>query len=114
MARSWLTSGELREQITIKQPASPTRQADGSLLPASATTIATPRAAIEFLSGDEVLRMGIQDGRAIIRIRIRYRPGITVDMFAELGSRVFHFVTVQDRDEARREIWITAEERLRA
>lgn len=108
-----MRAGTLRKRITIMTPGTPTPEADGSLRPASPTEIATVWAGIEHVRGDEALRMGIQEGRTVKRLTMRYRDDLKLNMYAEFGSRTLHFQTIDQGDERKRETVVLAEERLR-
>ena len=68
--------GELKHTIAIKS-ATPSRSATGGESQAWTTTVATCRAKIEPLRGEESLSAGIQDASVTHRVWIWYRSGIT-------------------------------------
>lgn len=106
--------GKRRNLITIKSPGTPTEETDGSLRPASPTTVGTMWVSIRRLRSDESLRMGIQEGRAISEITMDYRDDLNTSMYATMGTREFYFKSVENVGERNRETVVLAEERLRA
>lgn len=72
--------------------------------------IATVRASIEPIQGREYWSGPFQLGENIIRIRLRYLPGITRKMRVVYGDRIFAIYSVIDSKEAHREIQLMCKE----
>lgn len=83
--------GELKHTIAIKS-ATPSRSATGGESQAWTTTVATCRAKIEPLRGEESLSAGIQDASVTHRVWIWYRSGITTKHRIYFGSRIFEIL----------------------
>jgi SPP1 family predicted phage head-tail adaptor len=60
------------------------------------TTVITARAAIEPLSGSEVIAAGALIGETLVNVTIRYRPGITPTMRVLYEGQVYDILYVLD------------------
>ena len=70
-------AGELTESIDIKEAVETIDSAGGTIVDwSSATTVASPRAKIEPLRGQEALDLGFKEASLHYRIWILYRSGI--------------------------------------
>jgi SPP1 family predicted phage head-tail adaptor len=67
-------------------------------------------AAVEPIRGREYFAAAAVNAQNDVRIRIRYRPGVTPDMRVVYGQRVFDIQSVIDVDERHREIQLMCRE----
>ena len=105
------SAGKRRHRITIQTAGAVasglnTGQQDWS----SPTTVCRPLASIEPLNGRESWQAQQVEATVTHRLRILYRTGITPGMRALFGSRVFHFDSILNREEANEELEILATE----
>lgn len=109
-----MRAGELRHQVTLQKLG--TRVEDGyggGSIPQ--TDVATVWAAIEPLTGNELLRATGQFESVIdTRIRIRYYPGVKPEWRVKYGTRVFDIKSVADLEERHREMELMCEEVIAA
>jgi len=86
-----LSAGRLTRRITLQQKIASGQDAYG--VPSTTwQDVATVWAAVEPISGREFWAQQQVQAEATIRIWIRYRIGITADMRAVMGERVFALV----------------------
>ena len=72
--------------------------------------VATVRASIEPIQGREYFSGPFQMGENIIRVRIRYREGITNKMRLKYGKRIFDIYSVIDSREEHKELQLMYKE----
>nr|DAY00159.1 MAG TPA: Putative head tail adaptor [Caudoviricetes sp.] len=72
--------------------------------------VATVRASIEPIQGREYFSGPFQMGENIIRVRIRYREGITNKMRLKYGKRVLDIYSVIDSREEHKELQLMCKE----
>lgn len=103
--------GELKHTIIFRQSTT-TRSTSGGELEnwTSATAVATCRAKIEPLRGEEQLQSGIQNAVAEYRIWIWYRPGISTKHRIYYGSQVLEIVSLKNFREESEWLEIMAKE----
>lgn len=101
-------TGTLRHSIVIEEP--PTGTGTRGERTGDWSEVATVRASIRQLSGDEVLQAHQLAGLCSHRITIRYRSGLDIRMRAKFGTRYFNFVDVNNVDELGRIVLILARE----
>lgn len=90
-----MQAGKLRHRVTIQERQSGSPQQSSSGAPDEAwTTRVTAYAAIEPLRGREFLEAQAVQSQVAVRIRIRYRPGITAGMRVVKGSTVYDIQAV--------------------
>lgn len=107
------SAGKRRHRITIQSPGTVatglnTGQQDWS----DPSTVCQCFASIEPLSGRELWQAQQVEATVTHQIKILYRSGITPPMRALFGSRVFHFESILNRDEANEELEILATEAI--
>lgn len=103
-----MRAGDLRQQVTIKQP---THTGDG--MGAVATTWGTVTVcwgSLEPLRGREWIESGMENSEIDIRFRMRYYAGITPTMQLYFGSRTFEIVSVINPAERNRELELMLKE----
>ena len=103
-----MRAGDLRRRVTIQQK-SVTRDTYGAEV-ISWTDVATVWASVEDLSGRELYDAERITTEVTTRIRIRYRAGITTDMRAVYGARVFNIRAVLDTEGRKRELQLLVAE----
>jgi len=99
--------GEMRQRIALQTKT--ITKSEGIPLE-SWTTVATVWAAIADISGKEYLQAATVQSEVTTRIKIRYRTGTTPSMRVLYGSRVFHILSVIDKDERHRVIELMCKE----
>lgn len=104
-----ITPAEKRDKLLTLQARTQTADATGQLLE-TWSDVARVWASVRPLAGRELLLAKQAQARLSHRITILYRAGITPTMRAVMGSRVFHFESVINRDEANEELLIEAVE----
>ena len=100
-------TGSLRHRVTIQQPPSGTgtrgeRTGDWS-------DLATVRAHIEQLSGDELIQAHQQVAN---RVTIRYTAGVTPEQRVKFGDRYLYIGAVDNVDQLNRLIVLTCREEV--
>ena len=98
-----MDAGRLTKRVTLETPTI-TRGTSFKEPVESWATFATVWAAVEPLSGRELLANRQVENEVSTRIRIRYRAGVLPKMRAKLGARVYRIDAVIDREEAHREL----------
>lgn len=95
-----MRAGKLRHRVTIQQrsAASPTNHASGEK-DASWGTYLTVWASVEPLTGRELFAAQQVNSEVNVRIRMRYREGITHRMRVSFQGRIYDIVAVIDREE---------------
>ncbi|BAU27630.1 SPP1 family predicted phage head-tail adaptor [Aneurinibacillus soli] len=74
------------------------------------TDVATVWAAVEPLRGREYFAAAAVNAENTVRIRMRYRLGITPDMRLLYGMRIFEIQSMIDPDERHRELHLMCKE----
>jgi len=77
------------------------------------TTVCTPRASVEPLSGAQVVAAGAQLGETMHQVTMRYRPGITTAMRVLYEGRVLSIVSVIDEYMKHRKLTLLCQEGLK-
>lgn len=105
-----MRAGELRHRITIQRAV----EVSDDLKTPTVTwqDVATVWAAVEPLSGREYLLAQNVNAELTVRIRIRYRPGVTPGMRVLYNGRVFDIQAVIDVEERHRELQLMCKEIL--
>lgn len=95
-----MRAGKLRHRVTIQQrtAASPTNYPSGEK-DASWTTYLTVWASVEPLSGRELFAAQQVTSDVNVRIRMRYRDGVTAKMRVSFNSKIYDIVAVINREE---------------
>jgi SPP1 family predicted phage head-tail adaptor len=93
-------TGQLRQVLTIQEPPSGTgsrgeRTGDWS-------DVATVRARVETLSGDEIIQAHQLAGMCSHRVTIRYKSGLDIRQRFKFGSRYLNFVFINNVEECNR------------
>ena len=91
-----MRAGPLRDRVEI-QALSTVREAGGGADP-SYGTVATRWAAVEPYSARERVTAGQVQGRALIRVRLRYYDGLTSAHRFKFGDRVLNILGVYNPD----------------
>lgn len=92
-----MEAGKLRHRVTIQSLSAGSPQRTGSGQPDKAwATAATVWASIEPLRGREFFAADAVQSKVAVRIRIRYRAGITAAMRVLHGSTVYPIEAVVD------------------
>lgn len=112
-----MEAGSLRQRVTIEEPNQDVQNDFGEVVPAPWSAVATIWGAVEPLSGRERW-VGESDQRlatATVRIRIRYRQGITPQMrVAHVDNagqtRYYRILEVRNLEMRDREIHLMCEE----
>ncbi len=106
-----MRAGQLRHRVHIQQLG--TRVDDGmgggSIIP---ETVLTVNAAIEPLTGDELLRAGQLESTLTHRVRIRYIEGVKPSWQVKYGTRIFDIDRVIDPEERHRELELMCTEQV--
>lgn len=102
--------GELDKRIKIEQ-ATETRSGTGAVIKSWATFL-TAWAGIDPPKGREFFAAGQIQAEVTVRVRIRYRAGVTPQMRVLFGTRVFDINSVIDPDEAHVELILMCTEVL--
>ncbi|NLW92374.1 MAG: phage head closure protein [Syntrophomonadaceae bacterium] len=98
-----MRAGELKKRITIQRETFV--KASGSYEHVSTwTDVATVWAAVEPLRGREYFQALETHSEEIIRIKIRYRSGITNEMRVKYGKRLLYIQSVIDVNERHQEL----------
>ncbi|MGA0081790.1 MAG: phage head closure protein [Ilumatobacteraceae bacterium] len=84
--------GEMRERVTVQQPARTTSDLGESQL--TWTTYATRWASVEGISSREALQYGQQQFEVTHKVRMRYLDGLTNQMRLQWRSRTLDVVSV--------------------
>lgn len=100
-----MQSGKLRHRVTIQSRVSGSPQKKPSGAPDDSwTDFLTCYASIEPLRGREFLEAQAVQSRVEVRIRIRYRAGITAAMRVVKGSTYYHVEAVINPEMRNREL----------
>lgn len=102
--------GPLRKRVTI-QKRSQVQDAYGQPLTAW-EDVATVWAAIEPISGRELLAAAAVQSEVTHQVILRYRPGVVSKMRIVYGSRIFDIQNVLDENERHRELTLLCVEGL--
>lgn len=81
--------GAMRHRVTLQRPSA---ELDSRGQPVEWMDVATVWAAVEPLRGREFWAAQQVNAEQTVRIRIRYRPGVTSDMRVLYGSRILLLV----------------------
>lgn len=103
-----MRAGELRHRVTIQQPVE-SRNSFGEVT-VTWQDVATVWAAIEPLRGREFWEARQTVAEMDVRIRIRYRSGITPKMRVVWGSKVYDIESVIDVESRRKELHLMCRE----
>ena len=102
--------GDLRERIMIKQITT-TSDSAGGFTDSGSSALATVWAAVEPLSGRELLAAMQAQSEITVRVRMRYRSDITSAMQILHGAKVYEIVSPPiDVDGRRRELELMCKE----
>lgn len=95
-----MRAGKLRHRVVLQQrtAASPTNHPSGEK-DAAWTTYLTVWASVEPLAGRELFAAQQVNSEVSVRIRMRYRDGITHKLRASFDGRIYDIVAVIDREE---------------
>ena len=103
-----MQAGQLRRRVTIQQR-SATQDEYGQPLN-SWTDVTTVCAAIEPMSGRELLAAQAVNSEVSHNVTIRYIPGITAAMRLNYGGRLFNIHSVLDENERHRMLTLQCSE----
>jgi len=103
-----MRAGDLRHRITLQQKTE-TRDSFGAVIE-TWNDVATLYASIEPLRGKEFFDAQQVNAEVTIRIRIRYRSGVTPNMRVLFGTRTFDIQSVINVDERNREMILMCRE----
>ncbi len=103
-----MRAGDLRQRVTIQQ-ASYTRNAYAERV-TNWSTFATVWGAVEALNGRELVEARQVQAEINIRVRIRYRAGITAQMRVTFSGRTLEIVAPPIEHTRRREMWLLCKE----
>jgi SPP1 family predicted phage head-tail adaptor len=105
-----MQAGDLRERVTIKQVTS-TSDGAGGYTESGSSALATVWAAVEPLSGRELLAALQAQSEVTVRVRMRYRSDVTAAMQLLHGSKTYEVVSPPiDRMGKRRELELMCKE----
>lgn len=100
--------GQLRHRVTIQ---SKTTVRDKEGFEAEVwTDVTTVWAAVEPLRGREYFAAAAVHAENTVRIRMRYRSGVTPEMRVKYGTRLFDIISVIDVDERHQELQVMVKE----
>jgi SPP1 family predicted phage head-tail adaptor len=105
-----MKAGDLKHKITL-QTCTPTNNSNLEAIP-TYSNFATVWAAIESISGKEYWESKTVTAETVVRIRIRYIPGVLPTMRIVYGSRIFHIDAILHLHEQKREIHLMCREVL--
>lgn len=105
-----MRSGELRKRVTVQQR-STTQDAYGQPL-TTWSDVCTVWAAIEPMSGRELLAAAAVRSESTHTVLMRYRPGIVPAMRINYGGRIFNIASVLDENERHRQLTLICSEGL--
>lgn len=106
-----MRAGKLRHRVTIQSLVAGSPQQTPSGEPdVSWTDVATVWASVEPLRGRELFAAQEHHSRVEVRIRMRYRSGITAAMRVFWDSRYYNIVVVLDAEERHRELELMCEQ----
>lgn len=103
-------TGSLRQKVTIQSP--PTGTGTRGERTGDWSDLATVRAHIEWLSGDEIIQAHQQVANATHRVTVRYLAGITPEQRLKAGTRYLYIGAVNNVDELNRVIVLTCREEV--
>lgn len=101
-----LNAGRLRHRITIERKTHEQDPTTGAMTPVWLPLAQNVAAAVEPLSGRELLAAGQMKSKITARVIVRYREGITAAMRVLHGGQTFNIVAVIPDDQSGRE-WLT-------
>lgn len=105
-----MRAGQLRHKVTIQQYA---QSLDSSRQPVNVPTkLAEVWAAVEPLSGRELVNAQQQQPDVTHLVRIRHRDDVTPKMLVLHGSRKLHIESILNADERDREMHLMCRERV--
>ena len=109
-----MMSGRLRHKLDIQQlvAGSPDQTPEGEPDESWTVFLNDIWAAVEPLSGRELFAAQEHHSEIQVRIRVRYRTGITAKMRAVFESRNYNILAVIDREERHRELELLCSEGL--
>ena len=97
-----MRSGDLRQVLVLQSP--PSGVGDRGERTGSWTDVATGRAKVESLSGDEVIQANQMAGQVTHRVTMRFRTGLNVKQRFKFGTRYLNVGYVNDIEERGR--WV--------
>ena len=103
-------TGTLRHSVVIQKP--PTGTGTRGERTGDWSDLATVRAHIEQLSGDEIIQAHQQVANATHRVTIRYTSGVTVEQRIKFGDRYLHIGAANNVDELNRLFVLTCREEV--
>lgn len=103
-----MEAGKLRHRITIKQKTVVRDEFGGEQI--TWTALYTVWSEVMPLSGAEVVRFGLEEAEATVRVRMRYRSGIMPKMIVSWGDRTFDILATSNRYERNKELWLECRE----
>lgn len=103
-----MNPGKLNKQITLQQQR-PSKDGEGISISVW-VDLATIWASVEPIRGREYFQAAAVGAESTVRIRIRYREGITTDLRVLYGSRKFNIRSAIDPEERHRELHLMCEE----
>ena len=101
-------SGQLRQVVVIQNP--PTGTGTRGERTGDWSDVATVRASIETLSGDELIQAHQLAGLCTHRLTIRYRADLDIRQRFKFGSRYLNVVHINDLKELNRLVVLLAKE----
>lgn len=99
-----LPAGDLRHSVTLLQQSATTDEA-GSVV--NWVSFATVRAAIDPVSGMELIRSGVDVTQTYITVKIRYIPGVTAAMRVQAANGTYVIASVENVLERNRLLKLT-------
>jgi SPP1 family predicted phage head-tail adaptor len=106
-----MRAGKLRHRVTLQSLTAGSPQQTASGQPdESWADEATIWASVEPLRGRELFAAQEHHSRVEVRIRLRYRAGITAAMRVSFDGRYYNIVAVLDREERHRELELMCEQ----
>jgi SPP1 family predicted phage head-tail adaptor len=101
-----MQAGKLRHKVAIQKlvAGSPDQKASGEPDTTWTTHLASIWASVEPLTGRELFAAQEHHSEVEVRVRVRYREGITAKMRVVFDSRNYDIVAVIDREERHREL----------
>lgn len=104
-----MRAGVLRHHLTINEPDEGFRD-DVGQIGSTWTEYATAWGSVEDLTGQELTDARQVNGRASVRVTMRYVSGVTCDMQVVTGSRTLGIVYVADTDGRQQMLTLTCVE----
>jgi len=103
-------TGSLRHQVIIEDP--PAGTGTRGERTGDWTELATVRASIEQLSGDEIVQAHQLVANATHRVTIRYTAGVSPEQRVKFGDRFLHVGAADNVDQLNRFIVLTCREEV--